>query len=469
MKILAIETSCDETAIAILETTGSRQKPVFKLLSNIVLSQIKIHKPFGGVVPNLAQREHQKNLPFILKTALQEAGLSINLGVRLPSGSRTPNSKSKFLISKQIPKNKNQQQKLKTTNEKLSTILNREPELWKLFQKHILPLQSPLIDAIAVTSGPGLEPALWVGINFAKALAVLWNKPLIPVNHLEGHVYASWLPPKPEYTSTPHPPSLRRRGARGEVMLTSYTSENSSLITHHYPRFPILALIVSGGHTELVLMKKHLNYKILGETRDDAAGEAFDKVAKMLGLGYPGGPEIAKMAEKGNPSAISFPRPMINSNNYDFSFSGLKTSVLYLLRDQKLLDENSRRGRANHVCGIGVKEFSDKSFWSKNNIAASFEQAVVDVLVAKTAKALEHYNVRTLVVGGGVAANTKLRSSLESLITHRYPLTALYLSPLWLCGDNAAMIAAAAYFRSFQKKKFDIAKLRANGNLRLHK
>src|SRR3989338_8471740 len=229
MRILAIETSCDETAIAILEVRSGK----FEVRSNVVLSQIKTHKPFGGVVPNLAMREHRKNLPIILKRVLKEA--------KLPLGS---------LASK--------------------------------------------LDAIAVTYGPGLEPALWEGINFAKDLAKKWRVPLVGVNHLEGHIYASWLGGEP-------------------------------------PKFPILALIVSGGHTELVLMKKHLNYKILGETRDDAAGEAFDKVARMLGLGYPGGPKIAKLAEKGKPKAISFPRPMINSKDFDFSFSGLKTAVLYYL------------------------------------------------------------------------------------------------------------------------------------------
>src|SRR3989338_5665024 len=212
MRILAIETSCDETAIAVLEGLGSRGKgqEKFKVLSNIVLSQIKIHKPFGGVVPNLAKREHQKNLPIVLKRALKESGIS----------------------------------RLK-------------------------------IDAIAVTHGPGLEPALWMGINFAQELAQNWKKPLITVNHLEGHIYASWL-------------------------------------SERIPEFPLLALIVSGGHTELVLMKKHLDYKILGETRDDATGEAFDKVARMLKLGYPGGPEISKMAEKyKDKNKITFPRPML--------------------------------------------------------------------------------------------------------------------------------------------------------------
>ena len=354
MRILAIETSCDETAIAVLDD--------FKILSNIVLSQIKIHKPFGGVVPNLAKREHQKNLPIVLKKALKESKIS--------------------------PKK---------------------------------------IDAIAVTYGPGLEPALWMGINFAQELAKSWKKPLIPVNHLEGHIYASWLPPRSE-----NPKSEIRN-----------------------PKFPLLALIVSGGHTELVLMKKHLDYKILGETLDDAAGEAFDKVAKMLKLGYPGGPEISKLAEKYLPPSpllgkerVLFPRPMINSPNLDFSFSGLKTSVLYFLRENP---------SAN-----------------KKAVAAEFQQAVIDVLIKKTEKAIKKYEPKSLVVGGGVSANKALRSSLEILIKkHNLEIRnskleiLLYLSPIWLTGDNATMIAVAAYFKMLGKKFANPKKVKAQGNLKL--
>src|SRR3989344_8033770 len=339
MRILAIETSCDETAIAILEVRSGK----FEVRSNVVLSQIKTHKPFGGVVPNLAMREHRKNLPIILKRVLKEA--------KLPLGS---------LASK--------------------------------------------LDAIAVTYGPGLEPALWEGINFAKDLAKKLRVPLVGVNHLEGHIYASWLGGEP-------------------------------------PKFPILALIVSGGHTELVLMKKHLNYKILGETRDDAAGEAFDKVARMLSLGYPGGPEIAKLAGKGKPKSINFPRPMINSGDLDFSFSGLKTAVLYYLRDNPRAD--------------------------KAEAAYEFQQAVVDVLAKKTADALRKYKVKSLVVGGGVAANNALRRVLNILIKKSFPKISLHISPLWLCGDNAAMIAAAGYYR-FKAKKFK-KNIKAVGNLKLSK
>lgn len=393
MRILAIETSCDETAIAILEGQGSRGKEQekFKILSNVVLSQIKIHKPFGGVVPNLAKREHQKNLPIVLKKALKESQLS--------------------------PKK---------------------------------------IDTIAVTYGPGLEPALWMGINFAKDLAEKWKKPLILVNHLEGHIYASWL-----------------RDTNPQIH-TNDTNKHS----YRVPQFPLLALIVSGGHTELVLMKKHLNYKILGETLDDAAGEAFDKVARLLKLEYPGGPEISKQAEKwkktknkdyGLKTKDLFPRPMVNSPNLNFSFSGLKTAVLYYLRNNP---------NAN-----------------KTEVAYEFEQAVVDVLVKKTEKAIKKYNPKSLVVGGGVAANNTLRHTLKKLVEklnsenkHLSPkpplLTkergtkgvrskiSLFLSPLWLTGDNAAMIAAAAYFKIKLEKINPVRSstsngVRAQGNLRL--
>ena len=454
MKILAIETSCDETAIAILavnergsptsqgsRTSKNARKLNFKLLSNVVLSQVKIHKPFGGVVPNLAMREHQKNLVPILIEALRDAKM-------------LKNECKKVVVDK-----------ISLT---LSTILSREQILLVELQKFVKKYAAPDVDVIAATHGPGLEPALWIGINFAKALSTMWNKPLIPVNHLEGHIYASWLP---------------KCDTNLRIHTNTTNKKFGSLIFNsgRVPQFPILALIVSGGHTELVLIKKHLHYKILGETRDDAAGEAFDKVAKMLGLGYPGGPEIARIAEKGNPRAISFPRPMIHSNNFDFSFSGLKTAVMYHLRENQLLFESASEpakresDTATEASKHAKKQNSERVktrekqlvLSAKANIAASFEQAVVDVLISKTARALRQYRVKALVVGGGVAANTKLRSSLESLITHYYPLVTLCLSPVWLTGDNAAMIAVAAYFRSLTKKKFDVAKISANGNLKL--
>jgi len=346
MKILAIETSCDETAIAVLEVQEMR----FSILSNLVASQIKVHAPFGGVVPNLAKREHRKNLPILLKRTLKE--------VELPNGSSTSK-----------------------------------------------------LDAVAVTYGPGLEPALWEGIEFAKKLAKKWKVPLVPVNHLEGHIYSAFM----------HE--------------THFAIHDSNL-------FPLLTLIVSGGHTELVLSKKHLDYKILGETLDDAAGEAFDKVARMLGLGYPGGPKLAKLAQKGNPRAINFPRPMLHSKDLNFSFSGLKTSVLYKLR-----------------------ELGKISAKTKTDIAASFEEAVVDVLTKKTLEALRQYRPKTAALGGGVAANNRLRKELpHKLIAESYQ-TNILLPEKIFTGDNAAMIAVAGYYR-FLKKKFNKNPI-ATGNLKL--
>ena len=337
MKILAVETSCDETAIAVLEIKKTREGEEFSILSDQVSSQIKIHAPFGGVVPNLAKREHIKNLPLLLKRALKESKI-------------------------------------------------KKP------------------DAVAVTYGPGLEPALWTGITFAKELSKKWRVPLVPVNHLEGHIYSALM-------------------------------SKSKFLISKSGIFPLLTLIVSGGHTELVLSKNHLNYKILGETLDDAAGEAFDKVARMLKLGYPGGPEISKLAKQGNPKAINFPRPMIGSRDLNFSFSGLKTSVLYYLRDNKKIN--------------------------KENIAASFQEAVVDVLVRKTAKAEEQYKTKTMGLGGGVAANDRLREEL----TKKFPN--ILLPEKRFTGDNAAMIGVAGYYR-FLKKKFNKNPI-ATGNLRLSK
>lgn len=401
MKILAIETSCDETAISILEATGTKKNPVFRVLGNTVLSQISTHRPFGGVVPNLAMREHQKNLVPILEHTLKEAHMLTR-------------------VTKNITVNKKQKASGARLEKTLEKILVREPILLESAQKFFKKYLPPDIDAIAVTYGPGLEPALWVGVNFAKALSTMWGKPIIPTNHLEGHIYASWL------------------------------SEGKP------PEFPLLALIVSGGHTELLLVKNHLRYMRLGETRDDAIGEAFDKVAKMLGLGYPGGPEISKIAEHGKSDAFDFPRPMIHSGDFDFSYSGLKTSVLYTLQD---LEPARKTKKRSSVAPIKI------STKRKADIAASFQQAAVDVLIKKSAQALKKYKPKSFVVGGGVIANKKLRSSLETLVHKLFPETTLYLAPLWLTGDNAAMIAAAAFFRGIPKKK--VSGLSANGGLKL--
>ncbi len=324
MNILAIETSCDETGIAIIRGSG-RVYPRIEVLENLLASQIAIHKKYGGVVPNLAAREHEKNLPILLKRALRQL-------------------------------------------EKKGFSLND-------------------IDYVAVTKGPGLSPALWRGINFAKDLAEKNNKPLLGIDHMQGHIMANLL-------------------------------EESNKVS-----FPALALVVSGGHTELVLLKKMGQYILLGETLDDAAGEAFDKVARMLGLPYPGGPEIGGLAKKGNPAAFAFPRPMLTQKNYNFSFSGLKTAVLYTIRD------------------LPVKP----SIKTKRDIAASFEQAVVDVLIVKTVRAAKEYKVKTVLMAGGVAANKKLRDTLQKKLREQFPKIHFGAPTSELCTDNAAMIGAAAY------------------------
>lgn len=391
MKILAIETSCDDTGIAILEYDRTTQP---KILADFVSSQIKIHAPWGGVVPMLAKREHQRNLLPLLKKALEK------------------NPKSQIPNSKQIPSPKS---KIETLNK----ILEREPELLKKLLPFLKKHSRPDIDYIAVTHGPGLEPALWVGVNFARALSFWWNIPLLAINHIEGHLCANF---------------------------------SSQKIIADKKLFPALALIVSGGHTQLILIKKLGRYKIIGETRDDAAGEAFDKVAKMLGLGYPGGPIISHLAAQSlNRSVIqplnrfSLPRPMLNSGDFDFSFSGLKTAVLYLL--QKMAPAQ-------------IKKLTPA-------IAAEFQQAVIDVLTAKTLAAAKEYNAQTIILAGGVAANKALGNSL-SFAASTSSLNFL-VPPINLCMDNAAMIALAAYWQLDQKraKLANWQSLKANANLRI--
>ncbi len=363
MRILAIETSCDDTCIAVLEIKNGK----FEILSNIVSSQVKLHEKYGGVYPFLAKREHQRNLPTVLNKALRKAGFV--------------NPKSKTQNTKQIQNT---------------------------------------IDLIAITVGPGLEPCLWTGINFTKELAEKLKTSIIPVNHIEGHILANWLPP---YQNN----------------ITLYTSI-----------FPAVCLVVSGGHTQLILMKDIGNYKILGETRDDAAGECFDKTARILGLGYPGGPVIAAEAAKIGRErvSISLPRPMIYQKNYDFSFSGLKTAVLYLVKKLTKNNKNLTTGQKIEIC-------------------AEIQQAIVDVLVHKTIKATKDYKAKSIILGGGVAANEELRKQLKQKIQKELP-NIQYLSPdISFCTDNAAMVAAAAYYQWQRDKTKNRKDIKANANLRL--
>ena len=357
MIILSIETSCDDTGIALLEIKGSEKNPTFKILAEGISSQIKIHAEYGGVFPALAKREHIKNLPILLEKILKKSKL----------------------------KNKNNYG----------------------------------IDMIAVTYGPGLEPALWTGIVFAKELSQKWNIPLVPVNHMEGHIL-------------------------------SVFAENSGTFKMPKINFPILSLLVSGGHTELVLAKDWMKYKVIGETVDDAAGEAFDKVARMLGLPYPGGPEISRLASEARKNKISletsFPRPMIYAKNFDFSFSGLKTAVLYYTQKIGMLDENK-----------------------KIEVAREFEDAVVDVLTHKTLKAIKEYKVKTLIVAGGVSANKQLKKVLTKKIKDEKLGTTILFPGKKLSTDNAVMIALVGYFRRSKAKKTGFDKIKAVGGLEIGK
>ena len=395
MKILSIETSCDETGISILEVKGSKN-PIFKVLANSLNSQIKIHAQYGGVFPALAKREHLKNLPILLERTLKKAKL---------------NKKNKP------------------------------------------------VDLIVVTSGPGLEPALWTGIVFAKELGKKWGCPVVPVNHMEGH-------------------------------LLSVFAKNKNTFSIPKIKFPALSLLVSGGHTELVLIKNWRKYKIIGETLDDAAGEAFDKVARMLLLPYPGGPEISKLAEEARKNSrryivsgslgrsdgdgqrkfspenfradrniisselrqdflsFSLPRPMKYTKNFDFSFSGLKTAVLYLIRDLK-------KEHSYILENVRIKQL----------IALEFENAVVETLVYKTQKAIEKYDIKTVIVAGGVSANKYLRNEIKKMTKKQkllFPVKKLET-------DNSIMIGIAGYFSYLEKKGkiTKIPKIKANGNLRL--
>lgn len=398
MKILAIETSCDETAIAIVEATGDEKRAQFSVLGNALLSQIEVHKEYGGVFPAVAKREHAKNLMPLLRAALEEAELLKEDTQSVPQ----------------------------ETHDAVAKLLEREPGLDEAFLEFISENEPADVDAIAVTAGPGLEPALWVGINFAKALALAWDKPLVAVNHMEGHV------------------------------LSALVTEKDGVLTITDVRLPALALLISGGHTELVLMKEWLTYALVGQTRDDAVGEAYDKVARMMGLPYPGGPEISKLAESlrsvevgpsqvGGSSAsgevFNLPRPMLHDDTCDFSFSGLKTAVLYLLKNRSELTDDE-----------------------KAQLAYAFENAVAEVLWKKTARALEQTEAKTLVIGGGVSANTNIRRVFTEKIAEERPDVSLRIPSAALTTDNAIMIALAGFYRALRKEIANPETLTANGN-----
>lgn len=371
MIILGIETSCDETAAALIRTpAGKTVKEQIEVLSNVVSSQVKLHARYGGVVPNLASREHLKNISPVINQCFKEAKIK------------------------------------------------------KPFFKNI--------DLLAVTCGPGLMPALLIGVNFSKALSFFNRIPIVGVNHLIAHLYSFLL------------------SSSYKNYLTAY--QDSSDI------FPAIALLVSGGHTQLFLMKDLYHFKLLGETRDDAAGECFDKCSRLLNLGYPGGPAINKAAShfreknrKAKPE-IHLPRPMINSSDFDFSFSGLKTALLYLTKDLK------SKNRFNSL---------------KNFLAYEVEEAITDVLVKKTLDAFLKYRARSIILGGGVSANSRLKEKFQEEIGYLKKPPLFFFPEPWLATDNALMTALAAFFKVKKEKKavnfknYHWKKIETDANLRI--
>ncbi len=385
MRILGIETSCDETAISIIETN---EQDNINVLANIINSQIDLHKEFGGVFPTLAKREHAKNLVPVLIEALEKSNLI----------------KANTSAEKLSP-------------EELNNFFNKDPDLLASFSK-VFEIEKPEIDLIAVTEGPGLEPALWVGIQFAKALSKLWQIPLAPINHMEGHIVSV---------------------LKGDTKIQT----------------PAIALLISGGHTELVHVKEVGKYELIGQTKDDAIGEAFDKVARILGLPYPGGPEISKLAEEaraenlenfvvdsnGEKFEVKLPRPMLNTPDYFFSFSGLKTAVLYM--EKKLEEKNL----------LNLK--------TKKIIAREFEDAATEVIFKKTKNALEEFHIQNLIIGGGVIANKNIRKEFQKLDAK------IYMPDKEAITDNAQMIAIAGFLKSKNHKIEISPDISAHGNLSL--
>lgn len=387
MKILAIETSCDETAVAILKCSGDEHDASFTVLGNALISQIDIHREFGGVFPAVAKREHAKNLVPLLAAALEEAEL-------LHEDTQAPDE---------------------TRDTMLRELLTREPELADALLAFLGQTERPQIDAIAVTAGPGLEPALWVGVNFARALAHAWSLPIVASDHMEGHILSSLLQTTDDRTYTLPAPTL-----------------------------PLAALLISGGHTEILSMDSWLSYRLIGRTRDDAVGEAFDKVARMLELPYPGGPEVSKLAERDREDVrtnpFTLPRPMLHDPHCDFSFSGLKTAVLYLVKDKQL------------------------SAIEKEQLARAFEDAAADVLYTKTLRAIEETNAQMLAIGGGVSANIHIRRVFRERLAKDAPHVTLSIPSVALTGDNAIMIGVAGYFHALKEQFTNPDTLKANGN-----
>ena len=338
MKILGIESSCDETAASVVELSENKQ--YVRLLSSITTTSLHLHAKTGGIIPEIAARSQIRDIIPVIHEAVDKANISYRNGI-------------------------------------------------------------PNIDAIAITFGPGLIGSLLVGVETAKTLSFTWGKPLIPVNHLFGHLYANWI-----------------EQAQGEFSA---------------PQFPAIGLIISGGHTDLVLMRSHTDVTWLGGTRDDAAGEAFDKIGRLLGLAYPAGPTIEKLARNGNSKAYQFPRPLMYDKQLDFSFSGLKTAVLRAVEKQKDLNEQTIA-----------------------DISRATQDAIADVIVYKTLQAAEQTQVISIILGGGVVANQTITEKLKKVVSEKFPDIQVHIPHRSLCTDNAAMIGTAAAFQYQEKNWHDI-------------
>jgi len=377
MKILGIESSCDDTSVALLQA----DKNGIVVLSESTASQIDIHKKYGGVVPEIAGRAHAEKILPLIEEVIKNHG---------------------------------------------------KPEV------------------IAVTAGPGLMTGLLVGTEAAKSLSYLWDVPLVGVNHIEGHIYSTLIPRRNDEESFGNVrerfQDITSRNQKREISkdLSSLSAPRDEL------KFPALCLIVSGGHTELVLMRDHGEYELIGKTRDDAAGEAFDKVAKLLGLEYPGGPKISKLAKSGGSAAIKFPRPMLSEDNFDFSFSGLKTAALYWLQEH-----GGKQGTE-----YGLQENT------LNDFCASFQRAITDVLVIKTIRAAKKHNPKTIILSGGVSANKQLREELQK---QSESIGCRLRTPeLKYAMDNATMVAVAAYHRATKKQFTPWRELNVNPNWKVY-
>ncbi|MFA7715303.1 MAG: tRNA (adenosine(37)-N6)-threonylcarbamoyltransferase complex transferase subunit TsaD [Candidatus Paceibacterota bacterium] len=405
MIILGIETSCDDTCAAIIEVELSKKngggspsfdfnEDGFKILSNIVSSQVKVHRKYGGVFPSLAKREHQKNLAPVIAKAIKAGKIKNEKGKERP-------------------------EEIKQKEKELKDIFTKDDGFLKTVLSFLKKTKKPKIDALAVTIGPGLEPSLWQGINFSRALSLWWDLPIIPINHIEGHILANFI------------------------------IDRKILPEKIDDLFPAICLIASGGHTQLVLMERIGSYRTLGESRDDAAGECLDKTARILGLSYPGGPIIYEIAKNFKPEkskiTVKLPRPMIFSKNYDFSFSGLKTAVLYEFKKREIKTQRS-------------KEYI-------RAMAYEIQKSIIDTLTYKTLKAAKLFQARSIIMGGGVTANEDLKKRFLEETPKLYP-QALFLSPAKnLSTDNAAMVCIAALFNL--DKITSWKNLEADANLRI--